>query len=142
MFSKPWITARPFLNIDLNQAQTIYIDKLPQMLNENTMRLYTSYHQAVTATGCLSSSDPNLRNIPTKKKAGAFGKFYRTKGHTFLAADYSQIERGSRRIYPRRRFAQCSMVKTSMKPTAAEIFGILDEVDSEQRRNAKAINFI
>ena len=78
----------------LTKLKTTYIDKLPQMLNENTMRLHTSYHQAVTATGRLSSSDPNLQNIPIKNEEGRRIRkaFVAQKGYTLLAADYSQIE--------------------------------------------------
>lgn len=130
----------------LTKLKTTYIDKLPQMLNEQTLRLHTSYHQAVTATGRLSSSDPNLQNIPVKNEEGRRIRqaFVAQKGYTLLAADYSQIEL---RIMAHlsqdegllHAFAQGEDIHSS---TAAEIFGIpRDEVDSEQRRNAKAINF-
>jgi len=128
------------------KLKTTYTDKLPLMINKNTGRVHTSYHQAVTATGRLSSSDPNLQNIPIRTAEGRRIRqaFIAPKGFQILAADYSQIEL---RI----------MAHNSQDPglidafragldihqaTAAEIFTVdLDSVSAEQRRSAKAINF-
>ena len=128
------------------KLKTTYTDKLPLMVNQDTGRVHTSYHQAVTATGRLSSSDPNLQNIPIRTAEGRRIRqaFIAPKGAQILAADYSQIEL---RI----------MAHNSQDPglldafqagldihqaTAAEIFAVdLDSVSSEQRRSAKAINF-
>ena len=128
------------------KLKTTYTDKLPLMVNQNTGRVHTSYHQAVTATGRLSSSDPNLQNIPIRTIEGRRIReaFIAPKGSQILAADYSQIEL---RI----------MAHNSQDPgllsafqagldihqaTASEIFDVdLDSVSAEQRRSAKAINF-
>ena len=128
------------------KLKTTYTDKLPLMINQDTGRVHTSYHQAVTATGRLSSSDPNLQNIPIRTAEGRRIRqaFIAPKGFQILAADYSQIEL---RI----------MAHNSQDPglldafqagldihqaTAAEIFAVdLQSVSAEQRRSAKAINF-
>ena len=128
------------------KLKTTYTDKLPLMVNQDTGRVHTSYHQAVTATGRLSSSDPNLQNIPIRTVEGRRIRqaFIAPKGFQILAADYSQIEL---RI----------MAHNSQDPglldafqagldihqaTAAEIFAVdLQSVSAEQRRSAKAINF-
>ena len=128
------------------KLKTTYTDKLPLMVNQNTGRVHTSYHQAVTATGRLSSSDPNLQNIPIRTVEGKRIRqaFIAPNGFQILAADYSQIEL---RI----------MAHNSQDPglldafqadldihqaTAAEIFAVdLESVSAEQRRSAKAINF-
>ena len=128
------------------KLKTTYTDKLPLMVNQDTGRVHTSYHQAVTATGRLSSSDPNLQNIPIRTAEGRRIRqaFIAPKGFQILAADYSQIEL---RI----------MAHNSQDPglldafqagldihqaTAAEIFAVdLQSVSAEQRRSAKAINF-
>ncbi|MEY8210961.1 MAG: DNA polymerase I [Gammaproteobacteria bacterium] len=128
------------------KLKTTYTDKLPLMVNRDTGRVHTSYHQAVTATGRLSSSDPNLQNIPIRTVEGRRIRqaFIAPKGFQILAADYSQIEL---RI----------MAHNSQDPglldafqagldihqaTAAEIFAVdLQSVSAEQRRSAKAINF-
>ena len=128
------------------KLKTTYTDKLPLMINQDTGRVHTSYHQAVTATGRLSSSDPNLQNIPIRTAEGRRIRqaFIAPSGFQILAADYSQIEL---RI----------MAHNSQDPglldafqagldihqaTAAEIFAVdLQSVSAEQRRSAKAINF-
>ena len=130
----------------LSKLKSTYTDKLPQMVNPQTGRVHTSYHQAVTATGRLSSSDPNLQNIPIRNEEGRRIRqaFIAREGFTIVAADYSQIEL---RIMAHLSQDQglinaFSQGKDIHRSTAAEIFGVaLDEVTSEQRRNAKAINF-
>ncbi|OOF89092.1 DNA polymerase I [Rodentibacter ratti] len=130
----------------LSKLKSTYTDKLPQMVDPNTGRVHTSYHQAVTATGRLSSSDPNLQNIPIRNEEGRRIRqaFIAREGYSVVAADYSQIEL---RIMAHlsqdqgliNAFAQGKDIHRS---TAAEIFGVpLDNVTNEQRRNAKAINF-
>lgn len=130
----------------LSKLKSTYTDKLPQMVNPQTGRVHTSYHQAVTATGRLSSSDPNLQNIPIRNEEGRRIRqaFIACEGFTVVAADYSQIEL---RIMAHLSQDQSlinafTQGKDIHRSTAAEIFGVaLDEVTSEQRRNAKAINF-
>ncbi|MDG6304493.1 DNA polymerase I [Glaesserella parasuis] len=130
----------------LSKLKSTYTDKLPQMINAQTGRVHTSYHQAVTATGRLSSSDPNLQNIPIRNEQGRRIRqaFIARDGYVILAADYSQIEL---RIMAHlandanmiKAFAEGKDIHRS---TAAEIFGVsLEAVTSEQRRSAKAINF-
>ncbi|MXO44771.1 DNA polymerase I [Glaesserella parasuis] len=130
----------------LSKLKSTYTDKLPQMINAQTGRVHTSYHQAVTATGRLSSSDPNLQNIPIRNEQGRRIRqaFIAHDGYVILAADYSQIEL---RIMAHlandanmiKAFAEGKDIHRS---TAAEIFGVpLEAVTSEQRRSAKAINF-
>ena len=130
----------------LSKLKSTYTDKLPQMVNPQTGRVHTSYHQAVTATGRLSSSDPNLQNIPIRNEEGRRIRqaFIAREGFTVVAADYSQIEL---RIMAHLSQDQglinaFTQGKDIHRSTAAEIFGVaLGEVTSEQRRNAKAINF-
>ena len=130
----------------LSKLKSTYTDKLPQMVNPQTGRVHTSYHQAVTATGRLSSSDPNLQNIPIRNEEGRRIRqaFIARESFTVVAADYSQIEL---RIMAHLSQDQglinaFTQGKDIHRSTAAEIFGVaLDEVTSEQRRNAKAINF-
>jgi len=130
----------------LSKLKSTYTDKLPQMVNPQTGRVHTSYHQAVTATGRLSSSDPNLQNIPIRNEEGRRIRqaFIAREGFTVVAADYSQIEL---RIMAHLSQDQglinaFTQGKDIHRSTAAEIFGVaLDDVTSEQRRNAKAINF-
>lgn len=130
----------------LSKLKSTYTDKLPQMVNPQTGRVHTSYHQAVTTTGRLSSSDPNLQNIPIRNEEGRRIRqaFIAREGFTVVAADYSQIEL---RIMAHLSQDQglinaFTQGKDIHRSTAAEIFGVaLDEVTSEQRRNAKAINF-
>ncbi|WP_263081387.1 DNA polymerase I [Endozoicomonas sp. Mp262] len=130
----------------LSKLKSTYTDKLPQMINPATSRIHTSYHQAGTATGRLSSSDPNLQNIPIRTEEGRRVRqaFVAPEGYTLVAADYSQIEL--------RIMAHLSGDKGLLdafangldihKATAAEVFGVaLDQVSTEQRRSAKAINF-
>ena len=130
----------------LAKLRSTYTDKLPQMIDPDTGRVHTSYHQAVAATGRLSSSDPNLQNIPVRTEDGRRIRqaFVPEKGYRMLAADYSQIEL--------RIMAHLSGDKTLGKAfeegqdihraTAAEVFAIApDEVSADQRRSAKAINF-
>ncbi|MBR0573964.1 MULTISPECIES: DNA polymerase I [Pasteurellaceae] len=130
----------------LSKLKSTYTDKLPQMINPTTGRIHTSYHQAVTATGRLSSSDPNLQNIPIRNEEGRRIRkaFIAREGYVILAADYSQVEL---RIMAHLSNDQGMITafaegKDIHKATASEIFGVpLDEVTGEQRRSAKAINF-
>jgi len=130
----------------LSKLKSTYTDKLPELLNPRTGRIHTSYHQAVTATGRLSSSDPNLQNIPIRTEEGRRIRqaFIAPPGYRIVAADYSQIEL---RIMAHlssddgllRAFREGLDVH---RATAAEVFGVaLDAVSAEQRRKAKAINF-
>lgn len=130
----------------LAKLKSTYTDKLPKMVNPATGRVHTSYHQAVTATGRLSSSDPNLQNIPVRNDEGRRIRqaFIAPQGYKVLAIDYSQIElrimahlSGDKALLD----AFCHG-KDIHAATAAEILGLpLDQVSSEQRRRAKAINF-
>ncbi|MGI9229763.1 MAG: DNA polymerase I [Gammaproteobacteria bacterium] len=130
----------------LSKLKSTYTDKLPLLVAEKTGRVHTSYHQAVAATGRLSSSDPNLQNIPVRTEEGRKIRqaFICANDSTLLAADYSQIEL--------RIMAHLSGDDTLLKAfrdnadihqtTAAEVFGLQpDKVSAEQRRAAKAINF-
>ncbi|MFN2327438.1 MAG: DNA polymerase I [Chromatocurvus sp.] len=130
----------------LSKLKSTYTDKLPTMVNPDTGRLHTSYHQAVTATGRLSSSDPNLQNIPIRSEDGRRIRraFVAPEGWLVLAADYSQIElrimahlSGDTGLLDA--FNEGLDVHAA---TASEVFDVpLDSVSSEQRRKAKAINF-
>ncbi|WP_038906086.1 DNA polymerase I [Dickeya zeae] len=130
----------------LAKLKSTYTDKLPQMINPLTKRVHTSYHQAVTATGRLSSSDPNLQNIPVRNEEGRRIRqaFIAPQGYQILAADYSQIELRimahlSRDAGLLKAFSEGLDIH---RATAAEVFGLpLDKVTTEQRRSAKAINF-
>lgn len=136
--------------LDFRQYQKLkstYVDSLPLLINPNTGLIHTSYNQAVAATGRLSSTNPNLQNIPIRTEKGrevrkAF--IARDDNHTLLSADYSQIEL--------RIMAELSGDQNMLeafqqghdihKATAAKVYGVsLEEVTSEQRRNAKAVNF-
>jgi DNA polymerase-1 len=130
----------------VSKLKSTYTDKLPLMINERTGRIHTSYHQAVAATGRLSSSDPNLQNIPIRTDEGRRIRqaFVAPEGTVLLAADYSQIEL--------RIMAHLSADKGLLgafekeqdvhRATAAEVFETtLDDVTDDQRRSAKAINF-
>lgn len=130
----------------LSKLKSTYTDKLPLMINKKTGRVHTSYQQAVAATGRLSSTDPNLQNIPVRTEEGRRIRkaFIAPEGMKIVAADYSQIEL--------RIMAHLSHDEGLMKAfkegkdvhsaTAAEVFGVeLDEVTSDHRRKAKAINF-
>lgn len=130
----------------LSKLKSTYTDKLRQMINPETGRVHTSYHQAVTATGRLSSSDPNLQNIPIRTEEGRRIRraFVAEPGHLLLAADYSQIElrimahlSGDARL-----LAAFASGQDIHRATAAEILDLSPEaVTGEQRRSAKAINF-
>lgn len=130
----------------LAKLKSTYTDKLPLMVNGKTKRVHTSYHQAVTATGRLSSRDPNLQNIPVRNEEGRRIRqaFIARDGFKIVAADYSQIELRIMAHLSQDKglldaFAQG---KDIHRATASEVFGIaLDDVTSEQRRSAKAINF-
>lgn len=130
----------------LTKLKNTYTDKLPLMINPNTGRIHTSYHQAVAATGRLSSTDPNLQNIPIRTEEGRKVRqaFIAREGYKIVAADYSQIEL--------RIMAHLSADKGLLDAfangqdihaaTASEVFGVpLADVTTNQRRSAKAINF-
>ncbi|MDB6061898.1 MAG: polymerase [Verrucomicrobiaceae bacterium] len=130
----------------LSKLKSTYTDKLPEMISPRTGRIHTSYHQAVAATGRLSSSDPNLQNIPVRNAEGRRIRqaFIAAPGYRIVAADYSQIEL---RIMAHLS-ADAGLLKAFAlgedihRATAAEVFGAsLDTVSGEQRRRAKAINF-
>lgn len=130
----------------LSKLKSTYTDKLPLMINPHSGRVHTSYHQTVTATGRLSSSDPNLQNIPVRNDEGRRIRqaFIAPKGSRIVAADYSQIE-----LRIMAHLSQDKGLLTAFaseqdihRATAAEVFGVaLDKVSGEQRRSAKAINF-
>jgi DNA polymerase-1 len=130
----------------LAKLKSTYTDKLPQMVSPRSGRVHTSYHQAVAATGRLSSSDPNLQNIPVRTDEGRRIRraFVPAEGHRMVAADYSQIElrimahlSGDAGLL--RAFAAGEDIH---RATAGEVFGVAPEqVTPDQRRSAKAINF-
>ena len=130
----------------LSKLKSTYTDRLPEQINPRTGRIHTSYHQAVTATGRLSSSDPNLQNIPIRSAEGRRIRqaFIAPPGYQLVAADYSQIE-----LRIMAHLAQDEGLLYAFrhnldvhKATAAEVFGVeLAEVTVDQRRSAKAINF-
>ncbi|KIN10671.1 DNA polymerase I [Vibrio mytili] len=130
----------------LAKLKSTYTDKLPKMINPTTGRVHTSYHQAVTATGRLSSTEPNLQNIPIRNEEGRRIRqaFVAPAGCKILAVDYSQIElrimahlSGDQALLDA--FRDGKDIHTA---TAAEIMGIdIEQVSSEQRRRAKAVNF-
>jgi len=130
----------------LNKLRNTYTEKLPQQISNETGRIHTSYHQAVTATGRLSSSAPNLQNIPIRTSEGRRIReaFIAPKNYSILAADYSQIEL---RIMAHLSSDESLLLAFSAgedihRKTAAEVLGIAAEkVSQEQRRWAKAINF-
>ncbi|GLR71247.1 DNA polymerase I [Agaribacter marinus] len=130
----------------LTKLKNTYTDKLPKMINHRTNRVHTSYHQAVTATGRLSSSDPNLQNIPIRTDEGRQVRqaFIPRPGYKIVAADYSQIELRIMAHLSKdegllKAFNQGKDIHTA---TASEIFSVpTDEVSTNQRRSAKAINF-
>ena len=130
----------------LSKLKSTYTDQLPKQIAQSTGRIHTSYHQAVTATGRLSSSDPNLQNIPIRTQEGRRVRraFIAPDGYKIMAADYSQIEL--------RIMAHLSQDKGLIhafkngldihKATAAEVFGgAVSDVSDDHRRSAKAINF-
>ena len=130
----------------LSKLKSTYTDRLPEVINARTGRIHTSYHQAVTATGRLSSSDPNLQNIPIRTEEGRRIRqaFVAPEGYRLIAADYSQIElrimahlSGDRGLL--NAFAHGEDIH---KATASEVFGVArQDVSDSQRRDAKAINF-
>ncbi|QSE74990.1 DNA polymerase I [Aeromonas media] len=130
----------------LAKLKSTYTDKLPLMIKPQTGRVHTSYHQAVAATGRLSSTDPNLQNIPVRNEQGRRIRqaFIPSAGYKLVAADYSQIElrimahlSGDKGLLTA--FAEG---KDIHKATAAEVFGVaLEAVTTDMRRSAKAINF-
>ncbi|WPC05065.1 DNA polymerase I [Pseudomonas benzenivorans] len=130
----------------LSKLKSTYTDRLPEQINPRTGRIHTSYHQAVAATGRLSSSDPNLQNIPIRTAEGRRIRqaFVAPQGYKLLAADYSQIE-----LRIMAHLAKDAGLLDAFRhdrdvhrATAAEVFGVaLDEVTTDQRRSAKAINF-
>lgn len=130
----------------LAKLKSTYTDKLPLQINQRSGRIHTSYHQAVAATGRLSSSDPNLQNIPIRNAEGRRVRqaFVAPPGRILVAADYSQIELRimahlSGDVGLNTAFAEKRDIH---RATASEVFGVpLDEVEDEQRRSAKAINF-
>ena len=130
----------------VSKLRSTYTEKLPQQINPRTGRVHTSYHQAVAATGRLSSSDPNLQNIPVRTAEGRRIRqaFIAPQGRKILAADYSQIELRIMAHFsgdPNLRLAFAENADVH-RHTAAEVFGVaLDAVSADQRRSAKAINF-
>ncbi len=130
----------------LAKLKTTYTDKLPEMINDKTGRIHTSYHQAVTATGRLSSSDPNLQNIPIRNAEGRRIRqaFVAPEGYKLVAADYSQVElRIMAHLSGDENLLSAFNAGLDIhRATAAEVNGIaLDEVSDEERRKAKAVNF-
>jgi DNA polymerase-1 len=133
-------------NRGLSKLKSTYTDKLPLLVGPKTNRVHTSYHQAVTATGRLSSTDPNLQNIPIRSEEGRKIRlaFIAPPEHKIVAIDYSQIElRIMAHLSDDPGLVKAfSEGKDVHKATAAEIFAVsLDEVTSDQRRSAKAVNF-
>lgn len=130
----------------LSKLVSTYIDALPKRINPRTGRVHTSYNQAVTATGRLSSSEPNLQNIPIRTEEGRLIRqaFIAPAGHVLLTADYSQVELRimahlSNDPNLQKAFANGWDIHTA---TASEIFATsLEAVTTEQRRRAKAVNF-
>jgi DNA polymerase I len=130
----------------LSKLKSTYTDKLPEQINAKTGRVHTCYHQAVAATGRLSSQDPNLQNIPIRTPEGRRIRqaFIAPPGHVLLAADYSQIEL---RIMAHLSgddglLGAFASDRDIHQATAAEVFGTpLDQVSADQRRSAKAVNF-
>lgn len=130
----------------VSKLKSTYTDKLPEQINPRTGRIHTSYHQAVAATGRLSSTDPNLQNIPIRTAEGRRIRqaFVAPKGYKLLAADYSQIE-----LRIMAHLAKDEGLLDAFRhdrdvhrATAAEVFGVeLEQVSNDQRRSAKAINF-
>lgn len=130
----------------LAKLKSTYTDRLVEQANPNSMRVHTSYHQALTATGRLSSSDPNLQNIPVRGEIGRQIRkaFVAPEGRVLLAADYSQIE-----LRLMAHFSQDEALLHAFQQgqdvhrrTASEVLGIpLDQVTGDQRRQAKAVNF-
>jgi DNA polymerase-1 len=130
----------------LTKLKNTYTDKLPKMIHHRTGRVHTSYHQAVTATGRLSSTDPNLQNIPIRTSEGRQVRqaFIARPGYKVVAADYSQIELRIMAHLSKDKglVSAFSAGKDIHSATAAEVFDVpLEEVSVNERRSAKAINF-
>lgn len=130
----------------LAKLKSTYTDKLPLMINAKTGRVHTSYHQAVAATGRLSSTEPNLQNIPVRNEEGRRIRqaFVAPEDYLIVSADYSQIELRIMAHLSRDKGLLTAFAegKDIHRATAAEVFGLpLDSVSNEQRRSAKAINF-
>ena len=130
----------------LTKLKNTYTDKLPKMIHHRTGRVHTSYHQAVTATGRLSSTDPNLQNIPIRTAEGRQVRqaFIARPGYKVVAADYSQIELRIMAHLSKDQglVSAFSEGKDIHSATAAEVFEVpLDQVSVNERRSAKAINF-
>ncbi|WP_312214515.1 DNA polymerase I [Pseudescherichia sp.] len=130
----------------LSKLKSTYTDKLPLMINPKTGRVHTSYHQAVTATGRLSSTDPNLQNIPVRNEEGRRIRqaFIAPEDYVIVSADYSQIELRIMAHLSRDQGLLSAFAegKDIHRATAAEVFGMpLESVSNDQRRSAKAINF-
>ena len=128
------------------KLKNTYTDKLPELINQRTGRVHTSYHQAVAATGRLSSSDPNLQNIPVRSEEGRKIRqaFLAPKGRKIVACDYSQIElRIMAHLSGDKGLTDAFEKGLDIhRATAAEVWGkTLEEVSDNDRRNAKAINF-
>jgi DNA polymerase-1 len=130
----------------LSKLKSTYIDKLPEQIHPRTGRVHTCYHQAVAATGRLSSQDPNLQNIPIRTAEGRRIRqaFVAPEGHVLLAADYSQIELRIMAHLSQDEGLLSAFAgdKDIHQATAAEVFGTpLEQVSADQRRSAKAVNF-
>ena len=130
----------------LNKLKSTYTDKLPLEVNEKTGRIHSTFQQAVTATGRLSSTDPNLQNIPIRTSEGRRVRqaFVSDSGYKLLAADYSQVELRIMAHLSRDRglLSAFSSDEDIHRATASDVFNIpLEEVNLQQRRSAKAINF-
>ena len=130
----------------MNKLCSTYTEKLPQMINNKTGRVHTSYHQAVAATGRLSSSNPNLQNIPIRTEEGRKIRqaFVAPKDYVIVAADYSQIELRIMAHLSKDKGLLAAFEKglDVHKTTAAEVFAVdIGKVTKDQRRAAKAINF-
>ena len=130
----------------MSKLKSTYTDRLPQQINSRTGRIHTSYHQAVAVTGRLSSSDPNLQNIPIRTAEGRRIRqaFVAPKGYKLLAADYSQIElRIMAHLAKDEGLLHAFRNDLDVhRATAAEVFGVaLEDVTTDMRRSAKAINF-
>lgn len=133
-------------NRSLSKLKSTYTDKLPLDINEKTGRIHTSYHQAVTTTGRLSSSNPNLQNIPIRTAEGRKIRqaFVAEKGYKVMAADYSQIELRIMAHLSQDENLLDSFAKNQdvHSRTASQVFEVdIEDVNSDQRRAAKAINF-
>lgn len=141
----PW-TSKIIHYRELKKLLSTYLEALPELVNENTGRIHTHFNQAVTATGRLSSTEPNLQNIPIRTEQGneVRAAFVAPKGKVFVSADYSQIELRLLAHITKdpglcKAFNEDKDIHTA---TAAEVFEVsFDEVDSEMRRKAKAVNF-